>query len=150
MDDMDRVLLDRVAVRDVFERYLQGLDRHDTEMIVGTFTDDVERTSSEGGSSGTASARDGFSRPGLGPAELDRTIHRTHLLGNFTVTIDGDEANGEAVCVSFLTGERTDAPHTLIRGIEYGLSFRRESTEWRICRLDHSLTWMLEATPVKS
>ncbi len=150
MNKAVRELLDRAAVADLFHRYQQGLDRDDGEMIVSTFTDDVEIVSVVGTSVGMEAARRQFCTPGFGPPELDRVLHRTHVVGNLTIALDGDEASGDATCVSFVTGERDASPLTLVRGLRYDLRFRREPVGWRIRRFGLSLQWMYEAVPVRS
>ncbi|MGE3447517.1 MAG: nuclear transport factor 2 family protein [Microbacteriaceae bacterium] len=138
-------LLDRAEIVDVVHRYMQAMDHGDGELYLSVLADDVELS---GGKVGIEAARAACAR-GFGLADFDVTRHRTHVVGNVVITLDGDEAHGDVTVVSIPTGEVEGAPKTLVRGLRYLIGFRRAAEGWRIRRVDQSLSWMYEVVPTR-
>lgn len=132
-----RELVDRAAIRDVLDRYGRGLDRRDFDLVASCFTPDVI---SEYGGSALEPGRDAILR-----RIRSHTRHATtHLMGNMTIDLRGDEASAQTTTIAVLVTGPTEAPRVLIRGLRYDDHLVRRDGGWRIDRRVHAVDWMTE------
>lgn len=129
-DDLDQLrrdvqyLLDRTAILDCIADHARGCDRHDVELLTGTYHDDGV---DEHGHAVT---------PGPEYAEFMNAVHaastqnHTHNITTHTCEIDGDEAHAESyVLVALLAPDGADAQ--LMSGRYVDRLEKRDGT-WRI------------------
>ncbi len=140
-----QLLIDRQDIVDVLTRYATAVDARDYEMLVDVFTDDLVYSRAR-----PASA---ISTAGDYPTDADevnaergrdRRIERIrwfqrelgptqHLLGNFRVAVDGDEASTVCAMRAFHVGTGDNAAVTYEVMGEYHDRLRRTADGWRIC-----------------
>ncbi|HEX6475929.1 MAG TPA: nuclear transport factor 2 family protein [Acidimicrobiales bacterium] len=94
-------IVDRLALRELSDRYASAVDRRDVEALVELFTDGAELSVYDPAHA-EAPSRVRRGRPEL--AEIPRLIARYpktfHFVGNALYEIDEDVATGEVYCVA--------------------------------------------------
>ena len=118
-------IVTRAALRNLAERYAQGVDRRDRDVYVSAFHPDAtlevhHPTESEEG----INVMRGRDQIGRVPDFIKVYPKTFHLLGQSTYDLDGDRATGEVYCV---------AHHlTPVMYIRYDDTYRCDDGEWRI------------------
>ncbi|MGE0667141.1 MAG: nuclear transport factor 2 family protein [Sphingomonadales bacterium] len=129
MTEMIRYVSDRIALMDVMETYVKGVDERDMALYRSTFTDDV-RASIGGVTYDGADAWLAFI-----VAALERFGPTQHMLGPMLAEIDGDtaECRTDLQAVHYLK-DRPDTTVTL--WATYEQTMRRTADGWKIARHD--------------
>jgi hypothetical protein len=119
-----RYLLDRVAIADCIARHARGSDRHDVDLLTGTYHDDgvdVHGATVNAGPEYAAWAN---------PVHASISQNHLHNITTHTCEIDGDRAHAESyVLVTLLSPDVTTA--TVMCG-RYVDRLERRHDEWRI------------------
>lgn len=132
-------LLDRLALRDLVDRYATTVDRRQPEATAELFVPDGELCIFERGKPDPVRERVG--RPAIAAAMkgLERYDVTLHVVGNHTAVIDGDTATGETYCLAHHVRdvEQPDGPaqpYDFVMHIRYLDRYRRTDDGWRIER----------------
>jgi ketosteroid isomerase-like protein len=131
-------LADRLAIREVADRYARAVDRRDWALAATLFTDDAVLESARFRLAGV-----GEILRGLRTVERYRaTFHAVH---NQTLELAGDEASGETYCVANHLFERDGRMRKLDWGIRYQDRYRRGADgAWRIAHRELIVDWEQE------
>lgn len=132
-------LADRLAIQDTLTRYATALDTKRPELFDEVFTPDAYVDySASGGIKGTytelrdwlAEAMSGFSA-------------WQHLLSNFVIKIEGDEAESFTSCYNPLSANTEDGGSAVVHvGANYTDRLRRTPQGWRIYHRTLGMVWM--------
>ncbi len=119
---------DRTAIVRVLDRYAEALDRRDWALLDEVFAPDVEF---DFGEWRVDNRRDAVTTirsylDGCGPTQ--------HLLGNYRIRIDGDQAESSVYVRAFHRGVGRTAEKTYEMGGEYQDWLRRTAGGWRSVR----------------
>jgi ketosteroid isomerase-like protein len=126
----DGDLADRLAVRDVLERYTHAMDRRDEALMRSCFTPDADLSYFGGlrGFTGTEFA-DSF------VSSLEPFGFIDHSISSLRVTVDGDVAAVDVhLCATMAL---KDAPVVLIRWVRVTDELVREPSGWKIAKRRH-------------
>ena len=127
-------IADRLALRELVERYARIPDDRDYALVSELFTEDAELV----GPGFTVSGRERIREAMRGIERYRATFHAVH---NQLVELDGDDATGETWCVASHLYEVDGVPHKLDWGIRYRDRYRRERGCWRIARRELDVVW---------
>jgi ketosteroid isomerase-like protein len=127
-------IVDRLALRELSDRYASAVDRRDVGSFVELFTEDAELSVHD------PAEAEAPSRVRRGPGELSevpRLIARYpktfHLVGNCLYEIDDDAATGEVYCVAHHLIDDPEAVTAHVMVIRYLDNYRRgDDGRWRI------------------
>jgi hypothetical protein len=126
-------LLTRAALRNIAERYAQGVDRRNRDTFVSAFHPDAtlrvhHPTEKEDG----INEMRGHDQIGKVTDFIQVYPKTYHMLGQSTYEIDGDRATGEVYCAAHhLTPDRHGGTNYVMY-IRYDDVYRRDTGEWRI------------------
>ena len=137
-------LLDRLALRQVVEAYARGADRRDGAGMAALFTENG-RLASYDGEPGTAPPIfDRRCRQAIGSAMagLNRYEVTTHLLGQQSLTIDGDRATGETYCLAHHISVDGDSQTLFLASIRYYDTFEKDDGAWLFAERKLYVDWM--------
>jgi uncharacterized protein (TIGR02246 family) len=122
-------LEDRLAISDLFVRYVGALDVGDVETVVACFAPDATLVSPVAGShTGHAAIRafaERFARFHEGGAQL------RHMISNLAVEIDGEVARATCYLIVFVT---RDSKSELLPPGRYECDLVKTDGEWRFTR----------------
>jgi ketosteroid isomerase-like protein len=127
-------LADRLALRDLSDRYARAVDRRDVDTFAELFTEDAELSVHEPAEAEAPSRV----RRGRGElAEIPRLIARYrktfHFVGNALYEIDGNAATGEIYCVARHLIDDNEAATDHVMFIRYLDNYQRcDDGRWRI------------------
>ena len=121
---MDEVS-DRIAIIDVLNRYAQALDKRQWSLLDTVFTPDVEF---DFGAWQAESREDAVKAI---RSYLDDCGPTQHLLGNYWVKVEGDEAESRVYVRAFHVGIGAASGKTYEMGGEYHDLLRRTPDGWR-------------------
>jgi ketosteroid isomerase-like protein len=127
-------IADRLALRELSDRYGSAVDRRDVESFAELFTDDAELSVHHPAEAEEPSRV----RRGRGElAEIPRLISRYrktfHFVGNSLYEIDGDAATGEVYCVAHHLIDDPEPVTAHVMLIRYLDTYRRcDDGRWRI------------------
>ena len=122
-----REIADRIALRELVERYARTVDDRDYAHVDELFTQDATLIGPGFELSGRDSIRAGM-------ASLERYRATLHCVHNHLVEVHADDAEGETYCVANHLHEVDGRPHKLDWGIRYQDRYRRGPEGWRIAR----------------
>jgi hypothetical protein len=126
VDQVQRELADREAIRDVIMRYARGVDRVDTDLLHSVYWDDAvdDHTSFNGNAHEFVT----WMVPRL--KAMEQTVH---FLGNIFVEIHGNFAAVESAFQAFhRLRDETRGPYDMVIGGRYVDRMEKRSGEWRI------------------
>ena len=115
-DDRDRVLFEKLAIRETLLRYARGIDRRDWPVMVSVFTDDVHAV---------------FQGVDLGRHEqaiIDyinnqaanyTILSSVHALNNMHIDVHGETAIAETTGIGYLTYRSESEPMLRMRSLRY-------------------------------
>ena len=135
-------IVTRAALRNLAERYAQGVDRRDRDVYVGAFHPDAtlevhHPTESEEG----INVMRGHDQIGRVPDFIKVYPKTFHLLGQSTYDLDGDRATGEVYCMAHhLTPDRHGGTNYVMY-IRYDDTYRCDDGEWRIATRRVNVDW---------
>ena len=120
-------IADRIALRELVERYARIPDDRDYALVADVFCADATLA----GPGFTLTGHDAIRAAMQSIEQYSATLHCVH---NHLVEIDGDQARGETWCIANHLHEVDGQPHKLDWGIRYQDRYRREPGGWRISR----------------
>lgn len=132
-------LADRIAIQDTLTRYATALDTKHPELFDDVFTADAYVDySASGGIKGTyTELRDWLAEAMSGFSSWQ------HLLSNFVIDIEGDEAISFTSCYNPLSAETKDGGSAVVHvGANYTDKLRRTPQGWRIYDRKLGMVWM--------
>jgi SnoaL-like domain len=135
------VTADRDGILEVIARYARVVDERDIDGIVELFTADGRIDLEGGDQSGVghdgirATYETAFRSPLMAASSAS-----THLMGNTSVTIDGDRAGADTDAVAFIASPTS----VVMRGLRYHDELVRDQGRWRIARRVHRSLWQSE------
>lgn len=132
-----REIADRLALRELVERYAKIPDNRDYALVDALFTEDAELV----GPGFTMQGREQIRAAMQAIEQYSATLHCVH---NHDLQLAGDAAEGETYCVANHLFEKGGVPHKLDWGIRYSDRYRREAGVWRIARRELRVVWEQE------
>lgn len=137
MNDADPAqLADRLAIRELVDRYARAADRVDGEGAAALFTEGGALRIFERGTEAPVRERIGREAIATAFAGLSRYDVTLHVVANHLVELDGDAATGETYCLAHhvrTIGEGDDAhPSDHLMAIRYLDTYERTVEGWRI------------------
>ncbi len=143
MGETERSVADRTALRDLVDSYARHVDRRDPEAVAALFTADgrlVSRLHNAADDSPIVRrGRDEIAAALV--AGLDRYLATTHIVGGQVVTIDGDAATGDAVCLAHHVYESAGSRRMLVMAVRYTDTFARQAQGWGFAERQLHLDW---------
>jgi uncharacterized protein (TIGR02246 family) len=125
---------DRLALRELADRYARAVDRRDWELAARLFTRDCVLV----GPGYELAGRDAIL---AGLRQIDRFSATQHSVHNQLFEIAGDSASGETYCTAHHLFEREGSRRKLSWGIRYQDRCQREEGQWRYQRRELLLDW---------
>jgi uncharacterized protein (TIGR02246 family) len=143
VDDTQQELADRMALRQLVDAYARHVDGGDAAAVAALFTDDGRLVTRLHGVPGDAPA------VRQGPDEiadalvagLDRYEVTTHVVGGQMVTLDGDRATGDTVCLAHHVYRSDGARRMLVMAVRYTDIYARRPDGWRFAERELHLDW---------
>ena len=136
--------LDRLALRQLVEDYARGCDRRQPVAVAGLFTEDGRLIRHREGAEAEPPASDTRGRAAI--AELIDGLARyevtTHFLGQQSLTLDGDTAQGETYCLAHHVYGREGERRNRVMSIRYLDRYRREEPGWRFAERRLAVDWV--------
>ncbi len=143
MDDEQRKVADRTALRHLVDAYARHVDRREARSVASLFTPDGRLVSRLHDAADDAPivrcGRDEIA--GAIDAGLARYLATTHIVGGQVVIIDGDGATGDTVCLAHHVYERAGTRRMLVMAVRYADTFARQSDGWGFAERQLSLDW---------
>lgn len=136
------LLLARMQIQDVINRYCQGFDQGDPSKVRSCFTEDVEgeyhgRPPSKGIEALMASFEPFFSRLAGG-----RTKISDHFNGSINFeSVTASEAITETYAVGFIVLAKGESDQLAVVGMRYLDRFVKTPAGWRIAKRVHTVDW---------
>jgi hypothetical protein len=136
------LLMARMQIHDVINRYCQGFDQGDPAKVRTCFTEDVEfayhaRPPGRGIEVLMASFEPFFSRLASGKTKIS-----DHFTGNVNFeSVTATEAVTETYAVGFIVLARENADQLAVVGMRYLDRFSHTPSGWRIAKRVHALDW---------
>jgi uncharacterized protein (TIGR02246 family) len=125
---------DRLALRELADRYARAVDRRDWALAGALFTEDCVLL-------GPGYELVGRGAILTGLRQIDRYRATQHSVHNQLVEVAGDRATGETYCTAHHLYERDGRTRKLSWGIRYQDRCARESGAWRYERRELLLDW---------
>jgi len=136
------LLLARMQIHDVINRYCQGFDQGDPAKVRSCFTEDVEsayhgRPPGRGIDALMASFEPFFSRLANGKTKIS-----DHFTGNVTFeSVTASEAITETYAVGFIVLAKGESDQLAVVGMRYLDRFVNTAAGWRIAKRVHTVDW---------
>jgi uncharacterized protein (TIGR02246 family) len=152
MENLESDGADRIALRDLVERYALAVDARDIDTVVNLFTEDgVMLSHLMPGTEGTPLERQGHEQLRraleLGLAQYRRT---THVIGGQVIQIEGDESVGTVACLAHhVYGTDQGDERLLVMAIRYHDHYSKRQGSWRFAERRLRLEWR-EDRPLSS
>jgi hypothetical protein len=143
VDDARQLVADKVALRELVDSYAQHVDRREAESVAALFTADGRLVSRLHQAAGDAPIvrRGRHEIAAALVAGLDRYVATTHVVGGQVVLIDGDAANGDAVCLAHHVYESHGSRRMLVMAVRYRDTFARQAEGWGFAERQLHLDW---------
>jgi uncharacterized protein (TIGR02246 family) len=143
VDETQKRVVDRTALRDLVDAYARHVDRRDAESVAALFTADGRLVSRLHNAAGDAPivrrGRDEIAAALV--AGLERYVATTHIVGGQVVTIDGDGATGDAVCLAHHVYESAGTRRMLVMAVRYSDTYARQPGGWGFAERQLYLDW---------
>ena len=136
VDDPIRHLADRAAIVDLCVRYARALDSRDWQLLRTCFVPEVEVEYEGMEPIAGYDALEGVCRDVLGPLTASQ-----HLLGNFSVDVDGDHAGCQCYLHAQHVREGVSGGDKYIVAGTYTDRLRRMPDGWRITHRRLDVVW---------
>ena len=136
-------LADRLALRDLVQKYARAVDRRDADLLDSLFCDDAEMLIfQDPASTEPTSAIRGRHELARITKVVTRYVSTTHFIGNHLVDLTGDTATGETYCLAYHLydgdgGER----RMLVWSIRYRDRYVRGDGGWRFAQRQLIVDW---------
>ena len=141
--DTQQTVADRTALRDLVDAYALHVDRRDPQSVAALFTVDGRLVSRLHNAAADAPivrrGRDEIAAALV--AGLDRYVATTHIVGGQVVTIDGDRATGDTVCLAHHVYENAGGRRMLVMAVRYTDKYARQSDGWGFAERQLHLDW---------
>jgi SnoaL-like domain len=134
---------DREQIDAVLVRYFAGLDENRPDLVDSCFAPDARMYVDDVLIRGPGSALP-ESASGLSFSSVRAT---THVMGQRSITVDGDSARVDTRAVAYLLAELAEGDRLLIRGLRYHDTFTRSAGAWLVAERRHQCDWMFVADP---
>ncbi len=138
---------DRVALRELVERYALGIDRRESDVVAGLFVEDgvivVPGVPKSLEPSVETCGREAIARA---IAMVDRFVATMHAVVGHVVDIDGDRAGGVVTCLAHHVREDMI---DWVWALHYHDTYVREAGTWRFERRELWVDWV-EERPVSA
>lgn len=134
--------LDKIAIRETIEDYLNFLDAKDWDGIASCFTDDAESRYNlepevlQGGRGVADWLR----------ARVGKYGATDHALSNLHIVLDGDSATCDSRLTASLLCVEGNEHQVAVRAIWYRDKLRREGDRWLICERLHEPQWQYDVS----
>jgi ketosteroid isomerase-like protein len=127
-------IVDRLALRELSDRYASAVDRRDVGSFVALFTDDAELSVHDPAENEVPSRRRrGRAELSEVPRMIARYLKTFHFVGNALYEIDDDSATGEVYCVAHHLVDDAEAATDHVMLIRYLDNYQRcDDGRWRI------------------
>jgi 3-phenylpropionate/cinnamic acid dioxygenase small subunit len=132
-----QALLDRLHVHDVVLRYARAVDDRDLPGVAACFLPDAAYE----GSLARGTVETALRSLGDAMARYDATMH---LMGAWTVTVDGDRAESRTHCVAYHVLKPASAGRHTTVGVTYRDTMVRDAAGWRIAARRVDARWRRE------
>ena len=143
MDDTQQMVADRMALRALVDAYAGHVDRRDAAAAAALFTDGGRLVSRLHDAAGDAPivrrGRDEIAAALV--AGLDRYVVTTHVVGGQTVTIEGDRATGDTICLAHHVYESAGSRRMLVMAVRYTDTYARRPGGWGFAERQLHLDW---------
>jgi SnoaL-like domain len=139
---------DRLAIRELFDRYAHCADRRLAEEQKSLFTEDTHFVVYMGGQgSEPTQVIDG--RDGLMPVfeDLNRYQATQHFNGQSAIELDGDRATGESYCIAHHVFTESDVRKLMVAHLRYGDTFVKQEGMWLFAERNLYVDW-IETRPL--
>jgi hypothetical protein len=135
---------DRLALRELVDAYAHRVDRRDLDGVAALFTEGGRLIVYDGEPGDAPPLRERHGRAEISAAmeRLRRYDVTTHFLGQQTVTIDGDRANGETYCLAHHLADQDGRRINTVMSIRYLDSYVRTAEGWLIDERRLALDWV--------
>jgi hypothetical protein len=143
VDEAQQLVADRVALRELVDSYAQQVDRRQAASVAALFTAEGRLVSRLHQAAGEAPIvrRGRHEIAAALVAGLDRYIATTHVVGGQVVSIDGDTATGDAVCLAHHVYESHGSRRMLVMAVRYSDTFARQADGWGFAERQLQLDW---------
>jgi ketosteroid isomerase-like protein len=144
-----QLLEDRAEITDVVNRYADAYRLRDADLLASCFTVDarIELGHDRVVVGQEEIVRSYFGGNGRRPSAgvLDERLQSTPLMANVTITLAGDAARCESMCLAIHTGHRDGAGRVVVRGTRNIDQLVRTPDGWRIAHRVHPAMWQFVA-----
>ena len=142
------MVTDRTALRDLVDAYARHVDRRDALSVAALFTADGRLVSRlhDGGGDSPIVRRGRDEIAAALTAGLDRYLVTTHVVGGQVVTVDGDVATGDTVCLAHHVYVGSDGRRMLVMAVRYADTYARQHEGWAFAERQLSLDWREDRT----
>jgi hypothetical protein len=143
VDDSQQTVADRTALRDLVDAYARHVDRRQAESVAALFTVDGRLVSRlhDGADTAPIVRRGRAEIAAALAAGLGRYVTTTHIVGGQVVTIDGDRATGDTVCLAHHVYDSDGTRRMLVMAVRYADTFVRRSGGWGFAERELRLDW---------
>lgn len=142
---MDRIAiwLERLEIQEVLIRYAHALDTRQHDLLHQVFLEEADIDyRAAGGVRGNLSTWQAW----LHPLMKSRFDSWQHLVSNFVIDVEGDNATALSRCYNPLQGRRDDGSNFVLHtGASYRDSLVRMPDGWRISQRILGVDWMDDA-----
>ena len=132
-------IADRLALRELVDRYAAAVDARDAEAFAALFGADGELVVVRAGHD--SSTRRGPEELGEITRLLARYGSTLHLVANHLVELDGDRATGVALCQAHHLVDLDEVQRDLVLTIRYHDTYARTGPGWTFARREVHIQW---------
>ena len=126
--------LDRLDLHDLLARYARAVDRCDAALFAQVWASGARLDYGQGETDAASWSEGLIARLSL--------MHRTqHMISNILVTLAGDSATSEAICLAWHHFDEDGAPLVMIVGGRYLDAHIRTAQGWRIAHRRYIMDW---------
>ena len=133
---------ERRELRELVERYAQGVDRADGEAVAALFAEDgVLATWMDPSSTGSTGEQVGRAAIAKAVAGLSRYVATHHTISSHSSVVEGMSATGETLCTAHHVEDAGGRRRDRVLYIRYADAFAREAAGWRFTRREVRVQW---------
>ena len=129
-----REIADRLALRELVERYARAVDSRDYELAERLFLEDGELVGADFSLRGAAAIAKAMRR-------VERYVSTFHCIHNQLLELEPDQASGETTCTAHHVYEKDGERRKLAWGIRYQDRYQRSGDGWRFARRELQVQW---------
>ena len=139
---------DRLALRELVDAYALAVDRRQATAVAALFADDgrlVSRLQHPAGDRPIVRQGREQIATAIG-AGLEHYVTTTHVVGGQVVTLDGDRAAGDTVCLAHHVYRRAGVLRLLVMAVRYRDAYARRDRSWCFTERQLDLDWRQDRT----